>query len=594
MLNTLLRLEEEKISHLSSVEDVFHKSYKYEPRTNVRLRMGVFAGGGSRGLISLQIAKAIDEKIQQENAKRIKNGEDPIKHSFIDTLDVMSGASTGAIISCLLALRKSTDRNSPDFKKPKYSVDDVIEIYKKALPEIFGFSKLNTVQAILMPWKMKKFKAIGGSIYTNKGLKKILKREFDGLLFNEKNFLIPITIPVIDITNGHQLSFRTEDNLNNSVEDVLLATTAATPYLLPHTATFEWRDGPKAVSRQRITAVDGGFSANIPNVELDCHYCSTKNPVKKRSLRYFINQDVLTSKTMITFGTGDYNDSEKKKVNNRMALFSFLFAFSASFRGVKERTTKVIENYNLLHNNKQKKNGRSKQYSHDHLVLDIELDQPISLSASSKKTIKILCQEGKRAADLNKKQIDQYVKRDFTEYLLKKCDVKMQEHVKTKEFEERIRKLEFHRAKIEMENLYLNFEGSQYVECMFLNGLQKKSDFIKHKSFDRFKKGGVPAQSVVKSYIHNLNHSLEAVQRLNDEAHLHIAFSDHPVQSELMSSSSLLYGRMTLEKQKQLYKRYFFNIKRDNPELIPDENSSMEERKRFSRLIGQMYAASLG
>ncbi len=592
MLKELLSTEELLINHLDSVDDVFETIYQKDPRHNVRIRLGVFAGGGAKGLISLTVAKAIEDKIAEENAQRIRIGNPEIRHSLVDTLDAVSGTSTGAIIACLLTLRKSTDPLSADFKRPKYTVDQIIEKYEQYLPKIFAEGKIKQKFRLLRKKGM----------FSSEGLKAIIEEEVGDMIFNEQNFLIPVHIPVMDITHNKSIIFRTEDNLNNRVSDILLSTTAAAPFFAPHTSQFEIFDELGVVVNQEITACDGAFHSNTPDTDIISYYASPQHPVKKRSLLHHLNKGVETSITAIEFGTGDIAE-QSRYMKKKSALKALFAALPNLLSPDKDRD--LIDSAFKRFNDK---NGKSAQYDHRHIVLTAPLETSISISASSKKEIKKLKEAGLSSVEKCEEEIEAYVYYDFVEYLLRKCDRKMQECAKSVDFHNSIREKEIDLIELMEENALLlsktNEEAKTTAEVF-----SKIKANIASLDGSPFSSVHAPKQRALKEFLRLLEEDILSSKRRTEFSVLRDVFVLNNVtilDSVVSERAKLLQGASKVAmsnyggvfgvvnnkvEQEKLYNIYIDVINKLEPGLIPDEKSSAFERFEFTKIVKGLHLA---
>src|SRR5882672_7762885 len=139
-------------------------------------------GGGLRGIIPLRIL----QKVEEITNKKIHQ-----------CFDMISGTSTGGIIACCLTLRKQ-----PGDSTPKYSVDDIAELYVKYGSTIF-------------PGKSSVGKFIGNMTnlysprFSDSGLDRVL-REY---LKDEriKDSLLPILVSTYDLDTNSPVFFKTRE-----------------------------------------------------------------------------------------------------------------------------------------------------------------------------------------------------------------------------------------------------------------------------------------------------------------------------------------------------------------------------------------------
>jgi len=357
-----------------------------------KINIGVFSGGGSKGLISLQIAKEIEKKLKNK--------------SIIDTLDAISGTSTGAIISCFLALRKSNDPKSPDYMQTKYSVDDIIELYNNSLPEIFGPKQVGIFQLLKNPFSKISWKKLDKGVFFTDALQKMLKKEIGDIDFTTDNFLVPVTIPVSDIKNRKSIVFRTEDNLPNKVMDIILATSAIVPFLPSYTNDFYIKEHGKVI-KKHLTLCDGCFYANTFDLDMVAHYLSINNPVICKDGKKYINKNCKSVIKITEFGTGSFVNliSVKKGLAGFKDLVEAMSTMLTSFS---DRSRHLIDEIFEAMNSRNK----NPKHHHRHIVINDDFLDFLSYGYSSKKDLNKLCKAGTKIANKCSKEIDEYIK-DF-------------------------------------------------------------------------------------------------------------------------------------------------------------------------------------
>lgn len=179
-------------------------------------------GGGVRGIMEAIILREVENRIRKKTFSNENN--------LADYFDVVSGASTGGIISAILTLK---DKNG----KYKYDCSDAFNFYKDHCYEIFNKSK----------------RIFGGLTYKycEKALEKYLNKYFgDAELKDLKNHVI---IPTVDMNTSKAFFFsnvKSDDKRTDyKVKDVLRCTSAAPTYFKP-----------KKVGN--VIGIDGGMVAN--------------------------------------------------------------------------------------------------------------------------------------------------------------------------------------------------------------------------------------------------------------------------------------------------------------------------------------------
>lgn len=196
-----------------------------------KVRILSLSGGGIRGYLSARVIAEL------ERAK-----------PFLDSVDLYAGTSTGAIIAayCASGLMKSPD--------------DLVGFYRHEGPKIF---KRTTQQSILS------FFGLYSSRYNPGYLEEVLRKIFGDMRLGElkKRVLIP-AVDLGSTDRPYQAKYfdnfkGNSTDLDLSVVDVLLASTAAPTYFYSHKIKFNNGFGDREY-------VDGGLACNHPAVSSIC------------------------------------------------------------------------------------------------------------------------------------------------------------------------------------------------------------------------------------------------------------------------------------------------------------------------------------
>ncbi|XP_027906060.1 patatin-like protein 3 [Vigna unguiculata] len=191
-------------------------------------------GGGIRGIIPAKILDYLDKSLK---------ARDPTT-SLADYFDVISGTSTGGLMTAMLAAPKSSHSKSPLF-----TPSEVVQFYKKYGPDIFK------PRAI---WDLTKCPKYDGVFLRN-----ITRQILKDTRLNET--LTNLVIPSFDERRVSPVIFsnfklKTETYLNAKLSDICLATSAAPTYLPPHQfenagVEFDMVDGAMAANNPAMVAV---------------------------------------------------------------------------------------------------------------------------------------------------------------------------------------------------------------------------------------------------------------------------------------------------------------------------------------------------
>jgi predicted acylesterase/phospholipase RssA len=202
----------------------------------MRTRILSIDGGGIRGLIPASILAAFEA----ESGKRIH-----------ELFDVVVGTSTGGLIALALTTPGA------DGRSPRYSADDVVQLFQRRGREIFA------------PRWWRRVLPVRKAPYPSANLEAILREYFGDALLSQS--LIEVGIPAYNIEQRrpHIFSSRVAKHENRQgqrtddfyVRDIARATTAAPTYFMPACIFPVGREEHDA---DRQALVDGGLFANNP------------------------------------------------------------------------------------------------------------------------------------------------------------------------------------------------------------------------------------------------------------------------------------------------------------------------------------------
>jgi uncharacterized protein len=202
-------------------------------------------GGGIRGILSGKVLESLEEKLNEAYAK--KNGAPRAKPIRLgEYFDLMSGTSTGGILTCLMLCPSDDD---PTY--PKYSAKEAVDLYLNNGAAIFKPTLFGRLPGFL--------EGFGGSKFGENSMVELLKTYFKEAKLS--NMLKPCLITTYDIQERQAVFFTSHDAQKKESKDfplweVCRATSAAPTYFPPASA----RSGDDYV----IHAIDGGLFANNP------------------------------------------------------------------------------------------------------------------------------------------------------------------------------------------------------------------------------------------------------------------------------------------------------------------------------------------
>ncbi|XP_050231201.1 patatin-like protein 2 [Mercurialis annua] len=202
-------------------------------------------GGGIRGIIPGTILSFLESELQK------LDGEDA---RIADYFDVISGTSTGGLVTAMLACPNEKNR-------PMFAAKDIKDFYLNECPIIFPQRNFKLFRSAF-----KMIKALSGPKYDGKYLHRLVKEKLGHTKLNQT--LTNVVIPTYDITKLQPTifsSFQVKKNpsLNALLSDICISTSAAPTYLPAH--FFETTE-EKTGTVTKYNLIDGGVAANNPTL----------------------------------------------------------------------------------------------------------------------------------------------------------------------------------------------------------------------------------------------------------------------------------------------------------------------------------------
>ncbi len=184
-------------------------------------------GGGIRGIIPAMVLSELEHRADK-----------PIAQLF----DVVAGTSTGGILALGVACPDEAGT------APKYSADQLVELYAEDGPAIFPHEFLQNVRQLLDPK------------YGVKGIESVLERHFKDARLSQAR--VDVLVPAYDLERRQPLFFRSAPARHDATYDfamrsVARATSAAPTYFRPLHL-------PAPGAQDHYTLVDGGVAVNDP------------------------------------------------------------------------------------------------------------------------------------------------------------------------------------------------------------------------------------------------------------------------------------------------------------------------------------------
>ncbi|XP_059635336.1 patatin-like protein 2 [Cornus florida] len=200
-------------------------------------------GGGIRGIIPGTILSFLESELQK------LDGEDA---RIADYFDVIAGTSTGGLVTAMLTAPNEKNR-------PLFAAKDIKDFYLESCPKIFP------QLCSSFPRVTKIIKALSGPKYDGKYLHSIVKEKLGNTKLHQT--LTNIAIPTFDIKTLQPTIFSSYEvhnkpNLDASLSDICIATSAAPTYLPAHYFETKAPDGKV----REFNLIDGGVAANNPTL----------------------------------------------------------------------------------------------------------------------------------------------------------------------------------------------------------------------------------------------------------------------------------------------------------------------------------------
>ncbi|GMI82623.1 PHOSPHOLIPASE A 2A, PATATIN-LIKE PROTEIN 2, phospholipase A 2A [Hibiscus trionum] len=245
-------------------------------------------GGGIRGLIPGTILAFLESQLQKLDGEQAR---------LADYFDVISGTSTGGLVTAML-----TTPNPDDGNRPLFAAKDIKDFYLQHCPKIFPQDSCRFVPAANM------VKSLMGPKYDGKYLHGILREKLGETKLHQT--LTNVVIPTFDIKKLQPTIFssyevRIDPSTDALLSDICTGTSAAPTYLPAH--YFKTQDSSGKTKEFHL--IDGGVAANNPTLV-------AINEVSKEILRG--NPDFFPIKPtdyarflVVSLGTGSPKCEEK-------------------------------------------------------------------------------------------------------------------------------------------------------------------------------------------------------------------------------------------------------------------------------------------
>ncbi|XP_062154866.1 patatin-like protein 3 [Alnus glutinosa] len=255
-------------------------------------------GGGIRGILPGVILAYLEAQLQ------MLDGEDA---RLADYFDVISGTSTGGLITAMLAAPNEENR-------PLYAAKDIVPFYLENCPKIFPQTRGIFASAVNL------VKVLTGPKYNGKYLHKLIRDKLGDTRLNQT--LTNVVIPAFDIKKLQPTIFSSYKVSNHplldaALSDICIGTSAAPTYFPAH----YFRNEDTLGNVQDFNLIDGGMAANNPTLVAISEV--TEQNIEKDGDILPIYDRLL----VISLGTGS-NTSEQKydaKMASKWGAISWLY-----------------------------------------------------------------------------------------------------------------------------------------------------------------------------------------------------------------------------------------------------------------------------
>ncbi|XP_062075351.1 patatin-like protein 3 [Humulus lupulus] len=248
-------------------------------------------GGGVRGIIPGTLLAFLESKLQELDGPDAR---------LADYFDVISGTSTGGLVTTMLAAPNKDNR-------PMFAAKDINDFYLQHTPKIFPQSG-NSFFGSISTW----MDTLTGPKYDGKYLHSLLNSLLGDLTLSQT--LTTIVVPAFDIKLVQPCIFSTSDGKESSLKnarlaDVCISTSAAPTFLPAHSFTTSDDKG----NTRSFDLIDGAVAANNPSMLAISHI--TREIAKKNNKEdEVVDEEAAmdgTSMLVLSLGTGAAKLEEK-------------------------------------------------------------------------------------------------------------------------------------------------------------------------------------------------------------------------------------------------------------------------------------------
>ncbi|XP_030499933.2 patatin-like protein 3 [Cannabis sativa] len=328
-------------------------------------------GGGIRGIIPAVLLEYLESQLQVLDGPEAR---------LADYFDVISGTSTGGLITAMLSAPNSQ-------KRPLYSAKEIVPFYLEHSPKIF-------------PQSRGIFGSIIGSVqdatgpkYDGKYLHSLVQKLLGTTRLHET--LTNVVIPAFDIKKLQPTIFSSylapaNSALDARLADIAISTSAAPTYLPSHYFTNQDKEG----KTEEFHLIDGGVAVNNPSFVA---ISEITKQIAQNNLSFDPNTKPLdyTRFLVISLGTGS-NKTEQKynaKLSATWGPLSWIYYNGSTpiIDVFSEASVDMVNYHNTVFFNALGSDGNHLRIDDDTLTGDLS-----SVDISTKSNLNNLVEVGKK------------------------------------------------------------------------------------------------------------------------------------------------------------------------------------------------------
>ncbi|XP_007017306.2 PREDICTED: patatin-like protein 2 [Theobroma cacao] len=264
------------------------KSFLQAPTYGNLITVLSIDGGGIRGIIPGTILAFLESQLQKLDDEEAR---------LADYFDVISGTSTGGLVTAML-----TTPNPNEGNRPLFAAKDINEFYLEHCPKIFPQDRSPFAPAENL------VKSLIGPKYDGRYLHNIVREKLGETRLHQT--LTNVVIPTFDIKQLQPKIFSSYEVKYNPcknalLSDICIGTSAAPTYLPAH--HFETKNSNGEVKEFHL--IDGGVAANNPTLVAMNEV--TKEITRKNSDSFPTKANDFARFLVLSLGTGSQKCEEK-------------------------------------------------------------------------------------------------------------------------------------------------------------------------------------------------------------------------------------------------------------------------------------------